>query len=132
MENKNLDGQLSFDGDLGLNNPENEKQPEIPVVEFQIGKPAEEENLIFEVIEDKKEKSAEASVAAAPIVEEFVIGTPPANNKHNQKTETTPTSLFNSLSFKPIIVCFINIVLKKEESIFFTSNFLFKYAELFI
>lgn len=90
MENKNLDGQLSFDGDLGLNNPENEKQPEIPVVEFQIGKPAEEENLIFEVIEDKKEKSAEASVAAAPIVEEFVIGTPPANNKHNQKTETTP------------------------------------------
>lgn len=82
MENKNLDGQLSFDGELGLNNSESEnsKNAEVPVVEFEIGTPAKEESFIFEVSKEFDKKDEEIEITE-PIVEEFVIGTPPSAPK---------------------------------------------------
>lgn len=78
MENKNLDGQLSFDGELGLSNKEPEKTTEIPVVEFEIGTPAKEDNFIFEVSKEINKTEEEEIKITEPITEELVIGTPPA------------------------------------------------------
>ncbi len=76
MENKNIDGQLSFDSDFEINNSNDNKSPEVPVVEFQIGTPKKEENLVFEVAKEEIKKAEEANITE-PIEEELVIGTPP-------------------------------------------------------
>ena len=77
MENKNLDGQLSFDGDLGLGGSETEKTTEVPVVEFEIGTPAKEDNFIFEVSKEISKVDETVEEITEPITEEFIIGTPP-------------------------------------------------------
>ncbi len=81
MEKKNIDGQLRFDNDLNVSEQEPGENKTVQTVEFQIGKPAKEENLIFEVGTEKdKEEKAEMKIVE-PIVEELVIGTPPAPAK---------------------------------------------------
>ncbi len=89
MENKNLDGQLSFDGELGLGKAETEKTTEIPVVEFEIGTPVKEDNFIFEVSKDTNKDDDTVEKIVEPITEEFVIGTPPAA-KSNEATVSQP------------------------------------------
>ncbi len=69
MENKNLEGQFSFDGQLEGSDASAKNKTE----EFEIGKPKEKDNLVFEVEKLKEEEK----IAADPIVEEFIMGATP-------------------------------------------------------
>ncbi len=69
MENKNLDGQISLDSQLAADGRSKAE-------EFQIGKPKEEENLVFEVSKVKEEEKTSGGIEE-PIVEEFVLGATP-------------------------------------------------------
>ena len=73
MDNKNLDGQLSLDGQLDNGASVSQRAEEKHIAEFQIGKPAKKENLIFEVEEPKFAEKAEQN-ASEPVVEELVLG----------------------------------------------------------
>lgn len=80
MENKNLDGQLSFDSDFE-SKAKDQSEP-IHTVEFEIGKPSEKENFIFEISHDKEQNAPEKiEEIKEPIVEELVIGKPPVSPK---------------------------------------------------
>lgn len=80
MENKNLDGQLSLDGQL------DDAAPASPTREFQIGKPQKEEALIFEVEKPKREQKAEQLIAE-PVVEELILGAKPEPKREEPKSE---------------------------------------------
>ncbi|MBQ8320834.1 MAG: hypothetical protein IJX92_00530 [Clostridia bacterium] len=90
MENKNLDEQMK-------NNPETENK-EIHSVEFEIGKPKEEDNLIFEVSREgteikKNQKQDEP-------VEDLVIGKRPGQSADEPKADAgvqTPSATRRSV-----------------------------------
>lgn len=99
MEKKNIDGQLRFDNDLNVSEQEPVENKTVQTVEFQIGKPAKEENLIFEVgtEKDKEKEEKTDTEIVEPIVEELVIGTPPAPAK-KEKAPPPDTSSDESAS----------------------------------
>ena len=86
MENKNLDGQLSFDTEIENNEQSVTENQFISSVEFEIGKPAEKDNLVFEVSEEKAQ-SAPLEIIE-PVVEELVIGKPPIQSPVEKKIDT--------------------------------------------
>ena len=90
MENKKLDGQLSFDTQLDNAPVSPENKSDQTTVEFQIGKPEEKENLIFEIEKAKKEEKTMAEIET-PIVEELVLGKKPESKVKKEELPPEPS-----------------------------------------